>query len=124
MCTWLYWYEHQPSEPDFFLMIRRPPRSTLFPYTTLFRSPYAVRDVAEEDERVGVRLVELIPDEGALARADEVGDECGLARTCGRCDERDGVREVLLHALRQTRSRQERRRGARRQKLRAQGAGC
>src|SRR3972149_1971945 len=25
--------------PAFFLMIRRPPRSTLFPYTTLFRSP-------------------------------------------------------------------------------------
>src|SRR5258708_29128847 len=24
----------------FFLMIRRPPRSTLFPYTTLFRSAY------------------------------------------------------------------------------------
>src|SRR5690242_20618921 len=24
----------------FFLMIRRPPRSTLFPYTTLFRSQY------------------------------------------------------------------------------------
>src|ERR1039457_7608126 len=24
----------------FFLMIRRPPRSTLFPYTTLFRSKY------------------------------------------------------------------------------------
>src|SRR3712207_7724135 len=24
----------------FFLMIRRPPRSTLFPYTTLFRSEY------------------------------------------------------------------------------------
>src|SRR2546428_13211075 len=27
----------------FFLMIRRPPRSTLFPYTTLFRSP--IREV-------------------------------------------------------------------------------
>src|SRR5215204_6803229 len=27
----------------FFLMIRRPPRSTLFPYTTLFRSPSASR---------------------------------------------------------------------------------
>src|SRR2546426_6230401 len=29
----------------FFLMIRRPPRSTLFPYTTLFRSvsPHAIR---------------------------------------------------------------------------------
>src|SRR2546430_15088958 len=32
----------------FFLMIRRPPRSTLFPYTTLFRSiadPFAPREV-------------------------------------------------------------------------------
>src|ERR1043165_10186464 len=27
----------------FFLMIRRPPRSTLFPYTTLFRSPQLSR---------------------------------------------------------------------------------
>src|SRR3712207_8068350 len=27
----------------FFLMIRRPPRSTLFPYTTLFRSDEAVQ---------------------------------------------------------------------------------
>src|SRR2546429_9156321 len=27
----------------FFLMIRRPPRSTLFPYTTLFRSPLEER---------------------------------------------------------------------------------
>src|SRR5258707_826305 len=27
----------------FFLMIRRPPRSTLFPYTTLFRSPTRTR---------------------------------------------------------------------------------
>src|SRR5258708_40003988 len=26
----------------FFLMIRRPPRSTLFPYTTLFRSAFGV----------------------------------------------------------------------------------
>src|SRR2546427_7967919 len=29
----------------FFLMIRRPPRSTLFPYTTLFRS-HGGRDIA------------------------------------------------------------------------------
>src|ERR1039458_9616001 len=28
----------------FFLMIRRPPRSTLFPYTTLFRSPTSPRE--------------------------------------------------------------------------------
>src|SRR6266849_10015626 len=30
---------HSSHSPFFFLMIRRPPRSTLFPYTTLFRSP-------------------------------------------------------------------------------------
>src|ERR1039458_10498628 len=29
----------------YFLMIRRPPRSTLFPYTTLFRSGWAWRGV-------------------------------------------------------------------------------
>src|SRR5271163_316628 len=29
---------HGPVSIIFFLMIRRPPRSTLFPYTTLFRS--------------------------------------------------------------------------------------
>src|SRR5256885_10039593 len=28
-------------------MIRRPPRSTLFPYTTLFRSPYGEVDPAQ-----------------------------------------------------------------------------
>src|SRR3712207_7267545 len=35
----------------FFLMIRRPPRSTLFPYTTLFRSPGAGSDVANLSTR-------------------------------------------------------------------------
>src|SRR3989442_4541023 len=32
-------------------MIRRPPRSTLFPYTTLFRSLHARRSTAHHDER-------------------------------------------------------------------------
>src|SRR2546427_342200 len=32
--------EGGPMTNVFFLMIRRPPRSTLFPYTTLFRSDY------------------------------------------------------------------------------------
>src|SRR5438046_7513364 len=36
----------------FFLMIRRPPRSTLFPYTTLFRSPRH----RSEDRQVGLAL--------------------------------------------------------------------
>src|SRR5689334_25441000 len=37
----------------FFLMIRRPPRSTLFPYTTLFRSPEAFRDPSALRARQG-----------------------------------------------------------------------
>src|SRR5258708_21363305 len=32
-------------------MIRRPPRSTLFPYTTLFRSPYAP-EIGEQFDRI------------------------------------------------------------------------
>src|SRR5476651_2785456 len=39
----------------FFLMIRRPPRSTLFPYTTLFRSKkltaYSVQGICWEERR-------------------------------------------------------------------------
>src|SRR5689334_25130527 len=34
----------------FFLMIRRPPRSTLFPYTTLFRSMDALVPVRERGQ--------------------------------------------------------------------------
>src|SRR2546426_4901150 len=38
-------------------MIRRPPRSTLFPYTTLFRSGPADRLIQEWDHLVGRLLV-------------------------------------------------------------------
>src|SRR2546429_7323074 len=38
----------------FFLMIRRPPRSTLFPYTTLFRSP------AVDPNAVGIACCDVI----------------------------------------------------------------
>src|SRR4029078_13742049 len=39
----------------FFLMIRRPPRSTLFPYTTLFRSAHFSR--ADGFQREGFRRI-------------------------------------------------------------------
>src|SRR5438270_6688832 len=42
----------------FFLMIRRPPRSTLFPYTTLFRSgPRPVEPGAPRGERQSRRAL-------------------------------------------------------------------
>src|SRR3712207_6888816 len=49
-------------------MIRRPPRSTLFPYTTLFRSRVALHDeraVLEVGQDDGRDLV-VVPDEVAL----------------------------------------------------------
>src|SRR2546427_8977439 len=36
-------------------MIRRPPRSTLFPYTTLFRSPFRARTGRRGRSRTGTR---------------------------------------------------------------------
>src|SRR2546422_8275200 len=60
-------------------MIRRPPRSTLFPYTTLFRSrvhrrdhrgrqrPRHVADAETDELRVGVRRLELARAPAGLA---------------------------------------------------------
>src|SRR2546427_8083291 len=41
----------------FFLMIRRPPRSTLFPYTTLFRSAHGGRGAVLGDEGAALCVV-------------------------------------------------------------------
>src|SRR3712207_6993603 len=40
-------------------MIRRPPRSTLFPYTTLFRSAFALRRFRRGFVQLGASLVGL-----------------------------------------------------------------
>src|SRR2546430_13305897 len=40
-------------------MIRRPPRSTLFPYTTLFRSPRCLSSERRPTELPGMRHVRL-----------------------------------------------------------------
>src|SRR3712207_4492629 len=41
-------------------MIRRPPRSTLFPYTTLFRSPLVVGLLASPERIVQIRQNRLL----------------------------------------------------------------
>src|SRR5256885_16822074 len=65
-------------------MIRRPPRSTLFPYTTLFRSPRGgQRDPAAETlEEIGAQFLLQLPD----LRADR-----GLCPVTGL----GGLREAL-----------------------------
>src|SRR3712207_8285615 len=47
-------------------MIRRPPRSTLFPYTTLFRSPAARAGVALEPGLVSQIVSDVSSEPGAL----------------------------------------------------------
>src|SRR5258708_26764418 len=44
---------HLPTLLFFFLMIRRPPRSTLFPYTTLFRSQMPTKKLLLVNIRAG-----------------------------------------------------------------------
>src|SRR3712207_8668895 len=60
----------------FFLMIRRPPRSTLFPYTTLFRS----RDCDCHHARVPARAT-------YDSNADHRDPSAGGSPTCRRSEE-------------------------------------
>src|SRR3712207_7830609 len=64
-------------------MIRRPPRSTLFPYTTLFRSRLVVR---VEVERARLGLIRVSHDAHRQHAAEHVGPELGVVG--GHEDER------------------------------------
>src|SRR3712207_7541128 len=64
----------------FFLMIRRPPRSTLFPYTTLFRSELgaagaavALRDDVGDDVALLVRREVRVVEDGHGLRPGDHG---------------------------------------------------
>src|SRR2546422_4811238 len=63
-------------------MIRRPPRSTLFPYTTLFRS----RDRLGQEEHVGIRDARLRepPAEVGLELVGQVDDHDQERKSQGR----------------------------------------
>src|SRR5256886_9342103 len=52
-------------------MIRRPPRSTLFPYTTLFRSSIADREDDEKDDEGEGRALPQVA-EGQTLRLDKI----------------------------------------------------
>src|SRR5690554_3260335 len=78
----------------FFLMIRRPPRSTLFPYTTLFRSLQPVSGQGTGQPRTGQgRTYEADPKRVfgrarvcPFARARATGSMWSIAhRLCGCC---------------------------------------
>src|ERR1043166_4332001 len=75
-------------------MIRRPPRSTLFPYTTLFRSQRGRErqdeesgqrpHLAQEQQRLAARYVREAPQHGSrdqLARGVDPNQQAHLSRT-------------------------------------------
>src|SRR2546422_4793661 len=55
----------------FFLMIRRPPRSTLFPYTTLFRSQPSRELVHDQDLALLHDVVHVLLVQGVGLRSEE-----------------------------------------------------
>src|SRR6266508_481774 len=64
----------------FFLMIRRPPRSTLFPYTTLFRSPRRGRAVPRGRRRSPPHAQHGLPPRGRAPRSLHPLHDRGRAR--------------------------------------------
>src|SRR2546430_10944973 len=72
-------------------MIRRPPRSTLFPYTTLFRSPFQ-RERREGELDTGVfRGSDVLEDRAVSAGGRELPVHQQVLR----------VRDVVVHRTRQ-----------------------
>src|SRR5947199_7027668 len=67
----------------FFLMIRRPPRSTLFPYTTLFRSLDEERCWREDD----------------VPHAPDRGTEVGCMRSEEHTSELQSLRHLVCRLL-------------------------
>src|SRR3712207_8311177 len=51
-------------------MIRRPPRSTLFPYTTLFRS-----DIGDEGDVIDALTAQAVDEFADIPRAERIGGD-------------------------------------------------
>src|SRR2546425_11241188 len=87
----------------FFLMIRRPPRSTLFPYTTLFRSDVlAVREAHLLEAPPG-GLAGVVPhDDPGDVRVGPVARQRVLERLLQHLARHGEAHEAVLERLRPT----------------------
>src|SRR3712207_8153950 len=72
-------------------MIRRPPRSTLFPYTTLFRSTYPPQIIPLPE---GVLHVAQVPVGNFLGPAREEGEPWGRRPGLGRVRSEEHTSEL------------------------------
>src|SRR5688572_30950284 len=77
-------------------MIRRPPRSTLFPYTTLFRSRPVVPAVGHRLDHEAV-VVEPVADDGGAAE-EEQDDGGPVGETVTRREDRKSTRLNSSHS--------------------------
>src|SRR3712207_7101022 len=85
----------------FFLMIRRPPRSTLFPYPTLFRSQVVVVVVGLDlASQLGEPLLDLL---FGVEHVDEVGLDVGRIHGRSGFHSRAAEPEVVLGDRKSTR---------------------
>src|SRR3712207_4935149 len=95
----------------FFLMIRRPPRSTLFPYTTLFRSKGTGNAELKLDRRLADKRVFPAVDVNAsstrkeeiLLSPDELAIVIKLRRVLSALEPQQAL-ELLLDRMRKTRN--------------------
>src|SRR5690348_18009565 len=76
----------------FFLMIRRPPRSTLFPYTTLFRSGRGNPSAGSVGGSRGSRA-------GGFRAGAPAGALCGRAFLRGRSEEHTSELQSPVHLV-------------------------
>src|SRR6201989_3695706 len=72
-------FSHMSCLFFFFLMIRRPPRSTLFPYTTLFRSP---TDVGQTFADVWQGMLDIVERDRKSTRLNSSHVEISYAVFC------------------------------------------
>src|SRR5687767_15756855 len=79
-------------------MIRRPPRSTLFPYTTLFRSGRLLQRL---DEVVALAELERLADLPCRQRKDVLGQVLGqlVARVPARSEEHTSELQSLAYLV-------------------------
>src|SRR3989442_4096629 len=67
-------------------MIRRPPRSTLFPYTTLFRSEVSERIIASDNEPGQIRQATRKENVGESVEAEVEKAQTGQIRSQAETD--------------------------------------
>src|SRR3712207_6903514 len=82
----------------FFLMIRRPPRSTLFPYTTLFRSGFLKNLLDLRWRKIWVGIQQQRDNSGDMRRCHRGAAQGGVEGQESRLEDRKSTRLNSSHA--------------------------